>query len=86
MVAYASMSNHNPEHNLAPRIKVTLTRTGKLDCRGNYLQQNNFKTANVEKIHLVQAIIRMPAHFVVKFKSNFNHDKLRKIELFFIEG
>ena len=33
------------------------------------------KTHNVEEIHLVQATIRVAAHFVVKFKSNCNYDK-----------
>ena len=34
------------------------------------------KTDNVEELnHLVQATIRVPAHFAVKFKSNCNHDK-----------
>ena len=36
------------------------------------------KTDNVEEIHLVQATIRVAAHFVVKFKSNCNHDKFTK--------
>ena len=157
MVVYASMTNQSPENNLTPRIKVTLTRTGLLDCRGKPLLQKleqitlndieidnlrNFflqflttftctmsrlqelcrsiplfnlnleglqpqlgerrqihlhdhqlpaelkelvKTDNVEEIHLVQATIRVAAHFVVKFKSNCNHDKFTKYEFFFIE-
>ena len=32
MVVYASMTNQSPDNNLTPRIKVTLTRTGVLDC------------------------------------------------------
>ena len=43
------------------------------------------KTDNVEEIHLVQATIRVAAHFVVKFKSNCKHDKFTKYEFFFIE-
>ena len=43
------------------------------------------KTDNVEEVHLVQATIRVAAHFVVKFKSNCNNDKLTKYEFFFIE-
>ena len=43
------------------------------------------KTDNVEEIHLVQATIRVAAHFVVKFKSNCNHNKFKKYEFFFIE-
>ena len=43
------------------------------------------KTDNVEGIHLVQATIRVSAHFVVKFKSNCNYDKFTKYEFFFIE-
>ena len=43
------------------------------------------KTDNVEEIHLVQATIRVADHFVVKFKSNCNHDKFTKYEFFFIE-
>ena len=43
------------------------------------------KTDNFEKIHSVQATIRDAAHFVVKFKSNCNHDKFTKYEFFFIE-
>ena len=39
LVVYASMTNQTPEHNLTPRIKVTLTRTGILDCRGKPLLQ-----------------------------------------------
>ena len=42
------------------------------------------KADNVE-IHLVQATIRVAAHFVVKFKSNCNHDKFTKYTFFFIE-
>ena len=43
------------------------------------------KTDNVEEIHLVQATIRVAAHFVVKFKSNCNHDNFTKYEFFFIK-
>ena len=43
------------------------------------------KTDNVEEIHLVQATLRVTAHFAVKFKSNCNHDKFTKNEFFFIE-
>ena len=43
------------------------------------------KTDNVEKKHLVQATIRVAAHFVVKFKSYCNHGKFIKYEFFFIE-
>ena len=135
LVVYASMTNQSPENSLTPRIKVTLTRTGILDCRGKPLLQkleqitlndieiDNLpkfftvldyfhlynvqtpgispvhlhdhqlpaelkelvKTDNVEEIHLVQATIRVAAHFVVKFKSNCNHDKFTKYEFFFIE-
>ena len=156
LVVHASMTNQSPENNLTPRIKVTLTRTGILDCRGKHLLQKleqitlndieidnygNFlqflttftctmsrlqefrqsiplfnlnleglqpqlgerrqihlhdhqlpaelkelvKTDNVEEIHLVQATIRVAAHFVVKFKSNCNHDKFTKYEFFFNE-
>ena len=37
-----------------------------------------FKTDNVEEINLVQAIIRVAAHFVVKIEYNCNHDKFTK--------
>ena len=43
------------------------------------------KTDNVSEKHLAQATIRVAAHFVVKFKSNCNHDKFTKLEFFFIE-
>ena len=43
------------------------------------------KTDNVEEIHLVQATIRVPAHFSVKIKYNCNHDKFIKSEFFAIE-
>ena len=43
------------------------------------------KTDNVEEIHLVQATIRVAAHFVLNFKFNCNHDKFTKYEFFFIE-
>ena len=39
LVVYASMTNQSPENNLTPRNKVTLTRTGILDCRGKPLLQ-----------------------------------------------
>ena len=39
LVVYASMTNQSPENNLTPRIQVTLTRTGILDCRGKPLLQ-----------------------------------------------
>ena len=39
LVAYASMTNQSPENNLTRRIRITLTRTGILDCRGNSLLQ-----------------------------------------------
>ena len=32
LVVYASMTNQNPENNLTPLIKVTLKRTGIVDC------------------------------------------------------
>ena len=34
LVVYASMTNQSPENNLAPLTKVTLKRTGIVDCRG----------------------------------------------------
>ena len=43
------------------------------------------KTDNVSEINLVQATIRVAAHFVVKFKSNCNHDNFTKHEFFFME-
>ena len=142
--------NQSSENNLTPRIKVTVTRTGILDCRGKPLLQkleqitlNDIKidnlrkfflqcltiftctmsrlqefrrssplfnlnleglqpqlgeirqihlhdhqlpaelkelvkTDNVEEKHLVQATIRVAAFFVVKFKSNCDHDKFTK--------
>ena len=122
LVVYASMNNQSLESNLTPRIKVTLTRTGILDCRGkpllHKLEQITMndvkieglqpqlgerrqihlhdqqlpaelkelvKTDNVEEIHLVQVTVRVAALCVVKFKSNCNHDKFTKYELFFIE-
>ena len=39
LVVYASMTNQSPENNLTPRIKVTLTQKGILDCRGKPLLQ-----------------------------------------------
>ena len=39
LVVYASMTNQSIENNLVPRIKVTLTRTGILDCRGKPILQ-----------------------------------------------
>ena len=39
LVVYASMTNQSPENNLTPRNKVTLTRTGILDCRGKPILQ-----------------------------------------------
>ena len=39
LVVYASMTNQRPENNLTPRIKVTFTWTGILDCRGKPLLQ-----------------------------------------------
>ena len=142
LVVYASMTNQSPENNLTPRVKVTLTHTGILGCRGkpypqelekitlndieidtlrkfftvlDYFHLYNLileglqpqlgerrqvhlhdhqlsaelkelvKTDNVDEIHLVQATIRVAAHFVVKCKSNCNHDKFTKYEFFFIE-
>ena len=35
LVAYASITLQGPEKSLFPRIKVTFTRTGILDCRLN---------------------------------------------------
>ena len=40
LVVDASMTNQSPKNNLTPRIKVFLTRTGILDCRGKSLLQN----------------------------------------------
>ena len=42
------------------------------------------KTDNVEEIHLVQATIRVAAHFAV-IKSNCNHDKFTKYVFYLIE-
>ena len=39
LVVYASMTNQSPENNLTLIFKVTLTRTGILDCRGKPLMQ-----------------------------------------------
>ena len=39
LVAYASATNQSPENKLKARIKVTLTRTGILDCQGKPLLQ-----------------------------------------------
>ena len=39
LVVYASMTNQSPEKSLTPLIKVTLTRTGKIVCRGKSLLQ-----------------------------------------------
>ena len=36
------------------------------------------KTDNVDEIHFVQATIRVPVLFAVKFKPNCNHDKFEK--------
>ena len=40
-VVYASMTNQSPENNLTAIIKVTLMRTGILDCRGKLLLQKH---------------------------------------------
>ena len=39
LVVYASMTNQSNKNNLTPRIKITHTRTGILDCRGKPLPQ-----------------------------------------------
>ena len=39
LMVYASMTNQSIENNLTPRNKVTITRTGILDCRGKPLLQ-----------------------------------------------
>ena len=43
------------------------------------------KSDNVEKIHLVQATLRVPAHFSVQINSNLSHNKFTNYEFFFIE-
>ena len=60
LVACASMTNQSPENNLTQRIKVTLTRTGILDCRGNPLLQkldqitlSDVEIDNIQKLFLV---------------------------------
>ena len=60
LVVYASMTNQSPENNLTPRIKVTLTRTGILDCRGKPLLQkleqitlNDIEIDNLRKFFTV---------------------------------
>ena len=35
---FLQTTNQSPENNLTPRIKITLTRTGILDCRGKLEQ------------------------------------------------
>ena len=59
-LAYASMTNQSPENNLTPRIEVTLTRTGILDCRGKLLLQkleqftlNDIEIDNLRKFFTV---------------------------------
>ena len=43
------------------------------------------KTDSVEEINLVQATLRVPAHFSVKFNSNRSHNKFTNYEFFFNE-
>ena len=43
------------------------------------------KTNNLEEKYLLPATIRIAVLFVVTFKSNSNHDKFTKYELFFFE-
>ena len=59
-LAYASMTNQSPENNLTPRMIVTLTRPGILDCREKPLLQeleqitlNDIKIDNLWKIFTV---------------------------------
>ena len=63
LVVYASMTNQSPENNLTPRNKVTLTRTGILDCRGKPLLQkleqntlNDIKIVNLRKFFYSSAL------------------------------
>ena len=60
LVVYASMTNQSPENSLTPRIKVTLTRTDILDCRGKPLLQkleqitlNDIEIDNLRKFFTV---------------------------------
>ena len=60
LVVYDSMTNQSPENILTPRIKVTFTRTGILDCRGKRLLQkleqiilNDIATNNLRKFFTV---------------------------------
>ena len=50
LVVYASMNNQSPENNLTPRIKVTLTRTGILDCRGKPLEQITLNDNEIDNL------------------------------------
>ena len=59
-VVYASMTNQSPENTLTPRIIVTLTRTGILNCRGKPLLQKldqitlkDIKIDNLRKLFTV---------------------------------
>ena len=48
---FLQTTNQSPENNLTPRIKITLTRTGILDCRGKLLLQK------LEQITLIDSEI-----------------------------
>ena len=64
LVAYASMNNQSPENDLSPRIKVTLTRTGILDCRGKpLLQKLEQITLNDIEIDNLRTFCTVPDYF-----------------------
>ena len=57
LVVYASMTNQSSENNLTPRIKVTLTRTGILDCKFftvlDYFHLYNVLTPGISPVNSV---------------------------------